>query len=140
MGVRRFLQTLAAKADSAIRSRAWCLQEKVFSKRLLIFTETQAFYHCNNSTWFEDTVLELTERNGGSVGIAERSSPSYKGIRGPSYTAYEAHRKLFGRNFWTLVEIYSKRNLSFESDTIRAFSGILKSIESDFGHAIWGVP
>ena len=81
----------------------------------------------------------MTERNGGSVGIAERSSPFGKSGR-PSYTAYEAHRRLFGRNFWKLVEIYSKRNLSFESDTIRAFSGILKSVEYDFGPAIWGVP
>lgn len=126
--------------DSCWESRAWCLQEKVFSKRLLIFTETQTFFHCTCATWFEDTILEAEESSYGSVYIAERSDPSRKQIRSPSYTAYEAHRTLFGRNFWSLVEIYTRRQLSFESDSIRAFSGILKSIEPKYGSAIWGVP
>jgi hypothetical protein len=129
-----------ALSNSPWENRAWCLQEKVFSKRLLVFTDAQTFYHCNCVTWFEDTVLEAREDGGGSVYIAERSSPFRKPDRGPSYTAYEAHRRLFGRNFWSLVETYSRRQLSFESDAIRAFSGILKSIESEYGSAIWGVP
>lgn len=132
-----------ALKDSYWESRAWCLQEKFFSKRLLIFTPSQTFYHCTSATWFEDTILENKERDVGNVYIAERSDPSRKKqIDGePSYTAYEAHRSLFSsRNFWSLVEIYSKRQLSFESDSIRAFSGILKSIKDEYGAAIWGVP
>jgi hypothetical protein len=131
-----------ALQDSNWESRAWCLQEKVFSKRLLIFTPSQTFFHCTCATWFEDTILENKERDAGNVHIAERSDPSRKPhIDVTFYTAYEAHRSLFGgRNFWSLVEIYSKRQLSFESDSIRAFSGILKSIENEFGSALWGVP
>jgi hypothetical protein len=30
--------------------------------------------------------------------------------------------------------------MSFESDAVRAFSGILNSLESEYGEAIWGVP
>ncbi|KAF2017602.1 HET-domain-containing protein [Aaosphaeria arxii CBS 175.79] len=129
----------AALQSSCWESRAWCLQEKVFSKRLLIFTESQTFYHCTRSTWFEDTVLESHEYTGGSVSIAERSDPSVKKMRDPHYTAYEAHRPLFGRNFWSLIELYTRRQLSFESDTIRAFSGILNSVEDQHGPSHWGV-
>ncbi|KAH8803392.1 heterokaryon incompatibility protein-domain-containing protein [Xylogone sp. PMI_703] len=126
--------------DSFWESRAWCLQEKVFSKRLLIFTDSQAFYHCTSTTWFEDTIMELREDNYGSVSIAERESSFSKRPRQPRYTAYEAHRKLLGRNFWSLIEGYTQRQLSFEKDSIRAFSGILKSMESKYGPAHWGVP
>lgn len=129
-----------ALSISAWESRAWCLQEKVFSKRLLIFTESQAFYHCRCSTLFEDTVMESKEKRVGRVKISERVDATCKRSKSPGLTAYEAHTNFFGRNFWSLVEIYTQRQLSFEKDTIRAFSGILKSIEEDEGPAIWGIP
>jgi hypothetical protein len=125
-------------------SRAWCLQEKVFSKRLLIFTESQTFYHCAAATWFEDTVMEPKDNSSGAVFIHERTTPLVKANfrKKPQtyYMAYEAHREYFGHNFWSLVKVYSKRHLSFEEDTIRAFSSILKSVEPDFGPSIWGIP
>jgi hypothetical protein len=84
--------------------------------------------------------MELREPNHGAVSIAERKSPYYKGRGQPGHTAYEAHQKQFGRNFWSLIEVYTQRQLSFESDSMRAFSGILKSIESEYEPAHWGVP
>jgi hypothetical protein len=121
-----------------------CLQEKVFSKRLLIFTESQVFYHCAAATWFEDTVMEQKANISGAIHMRERRHPRKKGLYGAgvdvNYTAYESHREHFGRNFWALVKAYSKRQLSFESDVIRAFTGILTSIEPDFGTSLWGIP
>ncbi|KAK0613689.1 heterokaryon incompatibility protein-domain-containing protein [Immersiella caudata] len=126
-------------SDSCWESRAWCLQEKVFS--LLVFTGHQAFYHCAATTWFEDTIMEPREKNRiTTITIAERSNHGRKDRGSAQHTAYEAHRKLFERNFLRLLEEYTKRQLSFESDAIRAFSGILSSMESQHGPAIWGVP
>lgn len=132
-----------ALKNSPWESRAWCLQEKVFSKRLLIFTESQTFYHCGAATWFEDTVMEQKENISGAIHMRENLRPYQKGNSGKpdvDYTAYDAHRQFFGRNFWSLIKVYSKRQLSFESDSIRAFSGILKSVEPEFGPTIWGIP
>ncbi|KAI3325241.1 hypothetical protein HD806DRAFT_533834 [Xylariaceae sp. AK1471] len=129
-----------ALSDSCWESRAWCLQEKVFSRRLLVFTGTQAFYHCISTTWFEDTIMELREHNHASVSIAEQARPSSKRPWQPGHTAYEAHQKNSSRSFWSLIEVYTQRQLSFESDSIRAFSGILNSLESEYGPAHWGVP
>lgn len=130
-----------ALSDSPWESRAWCLQEKVFSQRLLVFTEFQMFYHCNRATWFEDTIMESKFATGQQVYIAERSSLTHKTRRSPNYTAYESHLPTFNeKNFWSLVEAYSLRDMSFESDAVRAFSGILSSLESEYGEAIWGVP
>jgi hypothetical protein len=136
-----------ALRHSTWESRAWCLQEKVFSKRLLILTESQAFFHCAAATWFEDTVLEPKDNIAGAIHMREQAVISRKlhsmeipEVDRANYTAYEAHRKYFTRNFWSLVQGYSQRSLSHDSDALRAISGILKSIEPDFGPAIWGIP
>lgn len=129
-----------AMSESCWESRAWCLQEKIFSKRLLIFTASQAFYHCAGSTYFEDTILESHGNGYGGVSMMERFNPRRKSMGQPRLTAYEAHQRLFGRNFWSLVESYTRRKLSFESDSIRAFSGILKNVETHSGPSVWGIP
>ncbi|KAH7384143.1 heterokaryon incompatibility protein-domain-containing protein [Phaeosphaeria sp. MPI-PUGE-AT-0046c] len=128
--------------ESPWEKRAWCLQEKIFSKRLLILTEAQAFYHCGAATWFEDTVLEEKANISGPVHMRQKAMVGRKGSDKKSIysIAYEAHREYFMRNFWSLVQIYSKRDISFETDTLRAFAGILKSVEAEFGPAIWGTP
>lgn len=127
--------------ESPWEKRAWCLQEKIFSKRLLILTEAQAFYHCGAATWFEDTILEEKANISGPVHMRQQAMIGTKGESKSIYSiAYEAHRDYFMRNFWGLVHIYSKRDISFETDTLRAFAGILKSVEAEFGPAIWGIP
>ncbi|KAL9085798.1 MAG: hypothetical protein Q9165_007430 [Trypethelium subeluteriae] len=39
--------------------RAWTLQEKLLSKRLLLFTDDQMYFKCSNAVWCEDTVSEV---------------------------------------------------------------------------------
>lgn len=77
-----------------------------------------------------------------------REKPTFSGKGGvapgslvmPRYTAYESHRETFGRGFWSLIEAYTGRQLSYDSDALRAFSGILRSIEPQYGPALWGLP
>jgi hypothetical protein len=136
-----------ALKGSCWEGRAWCLQEKLFSKRLLIFTETQTFYHCTAATWSEDTIMEQKDSITGTVRMREKTlqwrKKNYYYPRG-RYTdniVYGKHQMFIEeRNFWALVESYSLRKISFESDAIRAFGGILRSVESKFGPAIWGIP
>jgi hypothetical protein len=82
-----------ALRTSSWEGRAWCLQEKVFSKRLLIFTDSQVFYHCTASTCFEDTITEPQENISGSVHMREKPNIDRKIHEGiePRYTAYESH-------------------------------------------------
>ena len=127
--------------DSAWEARAWTLQEKIFSKRLLIFTQHQVFYHCSSATWFEDTILE-TPKNGlvKSISIAEHASPYMKSRAPEKALVYEAHVPLFPRNFFNLVEVFTQRSLSFEKDALYAINGVLQSVQSKYGEAIWGLP
>ncbi|EUC26923.1 hypothetical protein COCCADRAFT_78765, partial [Bipolaris zeicola 26-R-13] len=47
-----------AGQNSKWNSRVWTFQEAAQSRRLLIFTDDQVFFHCNGTIWREDTFLE----------------------------------------------------------------------------------
>jgi hypothetical protein len=138
----------AAIVDCPWEKRAWCLQEKLFSARLLVFTDAQAFYHCGAATWFEDTIMETPESNSGTVLHRERIRGRRKGqaemvdfLEHTAYDTYNTRNTAFNdRNFWSMVQSYSRREMTFEADVIRAFGGILRSVEAQHGHAIWGIP
>ena len=53
-------------------TRGWSLQEKLFSRRLLLFTEFQVYFRCANAIWQEDTRLEYPRL---STNFHRRSSP-----------------------------------------------------------------
>jgi hypothetical protein len=42
----------------AWNTRGWNLQEKVLSKRMLIFTDCQVYFQCSNIVWYEDAAME----------------------------------------------------------------------------------
>ena len=126
-----------ALENSQWDSRGWTLQEKTFSKRLLIFTPLQAFFHCTRGAWFEDTILENQEYS--DTQLDSGKSP-YSRREAWIPVPYVAHHPRFERDFWSLVEEFTKRHLSFENDSIRAIGGILRAMEPTHGKAIWGVP
>ena len=133
----------AAIKDCPWERRAWCLQEKHFSARLLVFTDTQVFYRCSAATWSEDMIMETSENNIRTVHPnnktnldEEHAKANYQGD-----TAHDTcYTDLKERDFWLLVRNYSHRKLTFEADVIRAFGGILRSVEAEYGYALWGIP
>ena len=116
----------AAMKDCPWEKRAWCFQEKLFSTRLLVFTDIQVFYQCGTAMWYEDTITEVED------GKQYTLSDSFSGGR--------SRDALKDGEFGSLVESYSRREMSFESDVIRAFAGVLRYLEAQYGHAIWGIP
>jgi hypothetical protein len=47
-------------SDSSIawNTRGWTFQEKVLSKRMLVFTDCQVYFQCSNMVWYEDAAME----------------------------------------------------------------------------------
>ncbi|KAF2248522.1 HET-domain-containing protein [Trematosphaeria pertusa] len=110
-------------------SRGWTFQEATLCKRLLVFTERQVYWVCQTTTWCEDTSgespthrLELTETNSLNEYLLEPN---------------KCRTVLYCR----LVEAFSSRHFTDESDALWAFAGILKLMASRFQRGfIWGLP
>ena len=136
-------------------TRGWTFQEKLLSKRLLLFTDYQVYFKCSESIWTEEVNLE-TERLSKSVegrrakyvwdpGRA-RHVPDYRALE--MQRLYNAHLKIEDEwnylggfmDYASAVEEYSKRQLTDPKDTLFAISGILETLQDVTGRFILGLP
>lgn len=122
--------------NSKWSTRAWTYQEFRFSRRRLVFTENEASFCCcviDMTTGSEANECATTwQRN-----VEERDV--YSSIRWIK-TAYGV-----GSHPWDItdrISEYSTKDLTYPSDALNAFSGILRAFE-DLEHPVyhlWGVP
>ena len=108
-------------------SRAWTLQENFLSRRLLIFTPQQVYFQCHSTLWLEDVCLEGIADNA-TVALA----PDFINQHGGNHKLYFKSPLLQHKNFdvyASLVEDFTARSLTFQSDALRAFNGISTILE-----------
>ncbi len=84
------------------------------------FLDHQVYWRFPDTEWYEETDFE------DSSGQFHRGF--FKGHHGPELTV---------GNFWHFLKQYTGRELSYEEDVLKAFSGILKAIPDEFS---WGLP
>lgn len=108
--------------------RAWTFQEELLSRRRLIFTDEQVWWRCPCATWCEQSQLE-TEDATGFLSSGQTVELSLK----------ERYSKLRPKGYFDLVSEYAQRELSYPSDALNAFKGIL-SILTDYSNEqfFWG--
>jgi hypothetical protein len=124
--------------------RAWTYQERLFSKRMIVFRKQQVYWHCRSATWVEEKVLETrgTPTTLASVermihrlpdiprNLTEQSNQPLGTIGDKEYHLY--------RSF---VQGYTVRQLSYGSDALNAFAGVCRALsllsKDEF---IWGLP
>jgi hypothetical protein len=114
-------------------SRGWCYQERLFSHRMLLFTNEQLIFWCGKSSWCEDTVLESDDPH-----IFFEDNPLYGfGIRNDHSSSLMG--MVLSSSTTSLFESYCKsvmevcrRDLSFEGDILDAIAGLLRSIKSSY--------
>lgn len=122
-------------------SRGWTFQEAVLSRRRLVFTGDHLYFECNSMNRFQSAYnLELddepsTEDSSSSVGD-ERPGLFVK----PDPSALD----LLGvfQQYLRAIEDYSPRELSYDTDSLNAFQGIIQwysKLKQPF-NAIWGMP
>lgn len=127
------LQSVMAKSTWA--SRGWTYQEGVMSRRRLIFTEYQVYFECMGMHCQESISIPLKT-------IHTRDMQGFKQSC-HRLRAFPSHG--VGRHSVQIldcIEDYSRRSLTYDSDAINAFSGILRSFEKeDFQvQNFWGIP
>jgi hypothetical protein len=104
-------------------NRAWTFQEAVLSRRLLIFTDWGTYFRCNKTLWCEDTHLELPVQHANTVKelvIPLAEKPFWKEDI-PSEMDFEG--------YYELVEDYTPRSMSVQSDALNAFGGLISALE-----------
>lgn len=114
--------------DSIIASRAWVLQERLFSSRILTIGRQQVFWECNNT--HELNVCE-TFPNGLKFGAISRGPFTLPEI---SLEAAFRSRTPAYLQWIELVEIYTQCQLTKPNeDKLAAFSGIARALGESVG-------
>lgn len=105
----------------SLSSRGWCLQESILSPRHLYYGRSQIYWRCPNGYQAADGTssrLRIPEDT-----FPHASAVLYHDIRRSRTDELPAERLLL-QDYYSLVESYSHRSLTFSSDKLPAFSGI----------------
>jgi hypothetical protein len=126
------------------QSRGWVFQEEVFSRRRLYFTEQQVHFRCDNMQRCETVDLTALEDN--QVSSLPPVQEGSNIIIGRPIAADSLNQRLISRDsihrYWDFVKEYTKRDLTFDSDSLAGFLGVLDAyslLQPPLRHC-WGIP
>jgi heterokaryon incompatibility protein (HET) len=128
--------------------RAWTFQEGLLSRRRLVFTDEQVFYECAAMNCRESMLNDLDSLHtedrtkfreclkSGFFG-SKNNFLSTGGFGEVSRTPEDNMRRL-----GDMIELYTDRDLTYDTDSLNAFVGILRFFEHSESPiaTIWGVP
>jgi hypothetical protein len=116
------------QAYSKWSTRAWTLQEMVFSKRLLVLGQVIT-WACSGAQWTEDLEV-LSEVKHQSMTVIDKKSNK------PSIAVWPSMQE-----YAELAQIYAGRDMTMSSDTLNAFEGIMTPMSQWFpGNFLFGIP
>lgn len=138
-----------AVESSTWSKRAWTFQEAVLSCRRLVFTDDQVYFECNAMNCYESVVgnmdvLHTEDRSRFTdtlrAGFLSRSKKQEYGLFDDRYLS--PLDSLI--RYMVLVETYTARELTYDTDSLNAFSGIIRKFEDgstkELVYQIWGIP
>jgi hypothetical protein len=130
-------------------TRAWTFQEELLSRRRLYFTTFQLFFQCSCGVFCEDTIGESRSPQ---AYIYPESSLSnltclYADEKGfnirhqqLSYDKFTSTNEIMD-TYANLVDIYTARHLSDQSDAIAALEGVLSVLSTTMDtEFVYGIP
>ena len=124
--------------------RAWTFQEAILSQRCLYLTDFQAYFECNAMQCCESLDVsqscEAFDDSRLSISLDPQDHTNYKvwhvvkpagqgELRNPFVPGLITGNAECLRRYCTLVEQYKRRAMTFESDALNAFAGILQAME-----------
>ncbi|EHY58365.1 hypothetical protein HRR83_007269 [Exophiala dermatitidis] len=122
-GLRLMVSHLAEDYISTSQwdSRAWTFQERMLSRRCLLFVNGRIYYQCRRTTFCED--MEMPRSNGWSLDSIDMPTRIFK-------------EKPFVQ-FTSAVELYTRRELTNPNDILNAFEGVQLVLEKRIGAKIY---
>ncbi|PMD39463.1 HET-domain-containing protein, partial [Hyaloscypha variabilis F] len=127
--------------NSPWADRAWTFQERLFSNRMLIFAQSQCFFYCDKSSRFESTITEIGD-GAEEIPYSLLSTLEWVEMR----TKFKG--ELFGastkeslRAYFKLIRNYRRLTLTYQTDVLRAFSGVMAAFERQMSTSFYfGLP
>ncbi|RKL41456.1 hypothetical protein BFJ72_g5348 [Fusarium proliferatum] len=117
--------------DEPLNQRGWTLQERFLSPRIVHFTSRQVFVQCGRDVLSEDGARFENVMSKWAVLGRHQSDPAVNARFAPTANRYESSRRSGGWDF--LVESYSRRQLSFETDKLPAIAGMARWLQQQTG-------
>lgn len=125
-------------AKSTWNMRGWTYQEGLLSRRCLVFTNTQSYFkchgmHCQESIPIPLEALHILSKQ------RYRSSVNIPKVFVSSGNALDTRGLI---SFWTCVNDFSHRDLTYQGDALNAFKGILGQFRRHTApiHDYFGIP
>lgn len=117
------------------RSRSWTLQEEMFSRKRLYFSTDRVSWQCPSGFYQEEIVKEIPA----ACVSNEEKSELLDTDPWLTMTIMDMHFEFM--SYEHLVSEYSRRRLSFASDTLNALAGLYEEISRKYQiQFIWGHP
>lgn len=119
-------------------SRAWTFQERILSRRSLIFVNESVHFSCQQMRWVEDVEAERSDVHWyfQMIDYGDDEVSSEAGTRKRRKVEYVLEVKPWPSmtNYREMVRDFSIRDLSFEHDIQAAFAGITGRLSRQFKH------
>ena len=124
----------AQLTSSKWHTRAWCYQEWKLSKRLLFFTTYQVYFTCQTASFCESIdCFGFSDKKDKLVPVPQEV---------PENSLSSSTRKHWEEWSWPSFKLklheYTTRQLSYESDVLNAFSGVLAKMQTNSRQDIVG--
>ncbi|KAI1160364.1 heterokaryon incompatibility protein-domain-containing protein [Nemania serpens] len=147
-------KTLVVEPDFAPRTgpgewnrRGWTFQERTLSNRNVVFQQGRVFWECRGAVWTEELAYgpQPTPSDDGRVlrgttGALHQRTPRNQKTKSSAYSITFSRWPDLHR-YEILVRTYSELLLSFPSDGLRAFTGIINTLSQSFpGGLFYGIP
>ncbi|KAF1961638.1 HET-domain-containing protein [Byssothecium circinans] len=128
-----------ARERLPLMTRGWCFQERLLSRRYLLFSSKEVLWECH------EAVGCTCSMTGQSFNRRHKSYPSFPGCRSikAQMVAMDKSSEWHNAGIWRdMVTEYSARQLSFTSDKLAALAGLASFFMSrvNFGfylHGLW---
>lgn len=123
--------------ESKWMTRGWTYQEFFFSRRCIVFTESETFWYCGVSTHRESRDEEYAGRSENYLDLARSRAydPANTSLTiGNWMTASSNKHKICLWEFYRVcVSEYSQRILTFHEDSVDAFRSLAQSFATLYG-------
>ncbi|KAJ4223403.1 hypothetical protein NW759_006037 [Fusarium solani] len=116
---------------STWNTRGWTFQERILSRRIMVFTPSQVFWICEDAMWDEEVILELPKPRVRVFSLAFGCNDEWD----------DGDPKFSREALATYILQFSIRQFTFSADALPAFLGVIRRYEHLNNETMhWGLP